>query len=192
VQIQEMTPELAASFGLKTAKGALVVMVEAGGPAHEAGSMSGDVILKVGGKVIESSGDPPQIIAATAPGTEAATDDSSMGTKLFGNLRRDVDRDRERHAHVAAACTVDHRVYADDLAAQVEQRTTRVARVDRHVGLDEGNEALVQEKPPLRAHDPGRHAVLKPERRADGRHPLAHLELGRVADRHFAILWRRS
>jgi serine protease Do len=69
VQIQDMTADLAASFGLKRAAGALVVMVEKGGPAEKAGFLPGDVILKVQGKAIESSSELPPIIAATRPGT---------------------------------------------------------------------------------------------------------------------------
>jgi serine protease Do len=69
VQIQEVTPELAASFGLKSATGALVVMVEKGSPAEKAGFMLGDVIVKINARPVDSSSDLPQIIAATAPGT---------------------------------------------------------------------------------------------------------------------------
>ena len=69
VQIQEVTSDLAASFGLKTAAGALVAVVEKGGPADQAGFLPGDVILKVDGRPVEHSIDLPQIIGATAPGT---------------------------------------------------------------------------------------------------------------------------
>jgi serine protease Do len=69
VRIQEVTPDLARSFGLKSATGALVLMVERASPAEKAGIVPGDVILKVGGKAIETSSDLPQIIGATPPGT---------------------------------------------------------------------------------------------------------------------------
>jgi len=68
VRIQELTSDLATSFGLKSTDGALVTLVEKGGPADKAGILIGDVILKVDGKPIESSNDLPQMIAATAPG----------------------------------------------------------------------------------------------------------------------------
>jgi serine protease Do len=68
IRIQELTADLAASFGLKGTAGALVAMVEKGSPAEKAGILIGDVILKVDGKPIESSSTLPQIIAATAPG----------------------------------------------------------------------------------------------------------------------------
>jgi serine protease Do len=69
VRIQDVTLDLAASFGLKSAQGALVSMVEKRSPADKAGFLVGDVILKVDGKAIAASGDLPQIIASTAPGT---------------------------------------------------------------------------------------------------------------------------
>jgi serine protease Do len=64
-----VTPDLAASFGLKSAIGALVVAVEKGSPADKAGFMPGDVILKVEARPVERSIDLPQLIAATVPGT---------------------------------------------------------------------------------------------------------------------------
>ena len=92
-------------------------------------------------------------------------------------LDRDVDRDRERHALVAARAAVDLRVDAHHLAARVEQRTARVAGVDRHVGLDEGHGAVVGQRAALGAHHAGRHGVLEAERRADREHPFAHAQV---------------
>ena len=68
VRIQEMTADLAVSFGLKNAVGVLVVMVEKPSPAEKAGFMVGDVILKVDGKAIESSNDLLQVIGGASPG----------------------------------------------------------------------------------------------------------------------------
>jgi serine protease Do len=68
VTIQEVTRELAESFGLKNAAGALISGVERGGPADKAGVRASDVILKFGGKHIDSSADLPRIVAATKPG----------------------------------------------------------------------------------------------------------------------------
>lgn len=45
VSIQELTPELAKSFGLATSKGALIADVMKGGPADKAGIERGDVVL---------------------------------------------------------------------------------------------------------------------------------------------------
>jgi len=68
VVIQEVTKELADSFGLSKASGALVNAVEKGGPAEKAGVEPGDVILKFDGKAINASSDLPRIVGATHPG----------------------------------------------------------------------------------------------------------------------------
>ncbi|HEX7954635.1 MAG TPA: DegQ family serine endoprotease [Burkholderiales bacterium] len=72
VVIQEVTKELAESFGLPKASGALVNSVEKGGPADKAGIEASDVILKFDGKDVASSADLPRIVAQTRPGSKAS------------------------------------------------------------------------------------------------------------------------
>ncbi len=74
VTIQELTRELAESFGLSQPSGALVSSVGKGGPADKAGIEAGDVILKFDGHVVTNSSDLPRIVAATRPGTRAVVD----------------------------------------------------------------------------------------------------------------------
>lgn len=71
VTIQELTRELAESFGLSKPNGALVSSVEKGGPADKAGIESSDVILTFDGKTVVNSSDLPRIVAATRPGSKA-------------------------------------------------------------------------------------------------------------------------
>ncbi|HQR51438.1 MAG TPA: DegQ family serine endoprotease [Methylophilaceae bacterium] len=71
ISIQEITKELAESFGMKNTNGALVAGVEKGSPAEKAGLEAGDVILKFDGKVITSSSDLPRVVGATKPGKDA-------------------------------------------------------------------------------------------------------------------------
>jgi len=71
VVIQEVTKELAESFGLPKAAGALVNSVEKGGPADKAGLEPSDVILKFDGKTVNSTSDLPRIVAQTRPGSKA-------------------------------------------------------------------------------------------------------------------------
>ena len=70
VMIQELTRELAESFGLSKPVGALISNVEKDGPADKAGIEASDVILKFDGKPVDSSGDLPRIVAATKPGSK--------------------------------------------------------------------------------------------------------------------------
>ncbi len=69
VVIQEVTAELAESFGLDAPRGALVNRVEKGGPAQKAGIEVSDVILKFASEDVESSNDLPRIVGQTKPGS---------------------------------------------------------------------------------------------------------------------------
>jgi serine protease Do len=70
VTVQEVTRELADSFGLPKVGGALISAVEKGGPAEKAGVRPSDVILKFDGKVVNSSVDLPRLVATTKPGSK--------------------------------------------------------------------------------------------------------------------------
>ncbi len=80
VAIQEVTRDLADSFGLARAAGALVSTVEADSPAARAGVEQGDVIVRFDGKAVENSNDLPRIVAATQPGTKARAELIHNGT----------------------------------------------------------------------------------------------------------------
>ncbi len=69
VEIQDLTTDLAASFGLPNSNGALVASVEDGSPADKGGLQPGDVILEYNGEVLASAGDLPLKVATTKPGT---------------------------------------------------------------------------------------------------------------------------
>jgi serine protease Do len=69
VSIQEVTQQLADSFGLKNVQGALVAEVEKGAPADRAGLEPGDVITAYNGREVNHSADLPALVAETAPGT---------------------------------------------------------------------------------------------------------------------------
>jgi Trypsin-like serine proteases, typically periplasmic, contain C-terminal PDZ domain len=70
VTIQAVTPDIAQSLGLETARGALVSGVTAGGPAERAGVRRGDVIMALGGQPLADSNALRNRVAATQPGTE--------------------------------------------------------------------------------------------------------------------------
>ena len=69
VAIQDVTRELAESFGLSKPQGALVASVEKGAPAEKGGVKPGDIILKFDGKSVAQSSDLPRMVGATKPGT---------------------------------------------------------------------------------------------------------------------------
>jgi serine protease Do len=74
IMIQDITPELAKSFGLKSDSGVLVSDVVKGSPAEKAGLQRGDVILRFAGKDIDNTHKLSQMAAATAPDTGVKID----------------------------------------------------------------------------------------------------------------------
>lgn len=70
VVIQDVTRELAESFGLNKPQGALVSRVVADSPAAAAGFKAGDVILKFDGQHVDTSSDLPPIVGRTMVGKE--------------------------------------------------------------------------------------------------------------------------
>jgi len=72
VVIQEVSKELAESFGLSKAQGALVASVEKGAAADKAGIEAGDIVLKFDGKPVTESIDLPRMVGATKPGSKVA------------------------------------------------------------------------------------------------------------------------
>jgi|TARA_A200000113_G_scaffold99951_1_gene89582 serine protease Do len=71
VVIQEVNKDLAESFGLDRAAGALVVQVVDGSPAEASGLVSGDIIVKVNGKAVQLSSDLPHLIGRLRAGDTA-------------------------------------------------------------------------------------------------------------------------
>ena len=74
VQIQEVTPEIASSLGLKTVNGALVAAVTPDSPAAKAGVKQGDVITGINGQPVERLKDLTLTVANQAAGSKATLD----------------------------------------------------------------------------------------------------------------------
>jgi serine protease Do len=69
ILVQEVTRDLAQSFGLQVPEGALVARVVPGGPGEQAGLKVGDVILSYEDQSIPLSSALPPMVGATDPGT---------------------------------------------------------------------------------------------------------------------------
>ena len=74
IGIQDLTPTLADSFGLKSRGGALISDVQPGGPGARAGLKSGDVITAVDGQPVDSASRLSLTVGETAPGTKLRLD----------------------------------------------------------------------------------------------------------------------
>jgi serine protease Do len=70
VRIQQVTPDIAESVGLKDAAGAMIAGVTDGGPAEEAKIRNGDIILRFNDQDVKDMRSLPRIVADTAIGRE--------------------------------------------------------------------------------------------------------------------------
>lgn len=68
IEIQELTPQLAESFGLSNAQGIIIAGVLRGGPADRAGLEPGDIITHINDQGISSARHALTLIAQTLPG----------------------------------------------------------------------------------------------------------------------------
>ena len=71
VEPQDVTPEIAESFGLSQKSGAIVAGVLQGGPADKAGIKPGDILVDVNGQPITDTTRLLNVIAQIKPGTDA-------------------------------------------------------------------------------------------------------------------------
>ncbi|QOJ20550.1 MAG: Do family serine endopeptidase [Gammaproteobacteria bacterium] len=68
VSMQDMTLELAESFGLEEPSGALIASVLKDGPADKAGIKTGDILIGIAGKPLKNSSEMLNVVAALPPG----------------------------------------------------------------------------------------------------------------------------
>ena len=74
VGIQEVTPDLAKSFGVPSAKGSLISSVTPDGPGAKAGHQKGDIVTALNGQAISDYQDLRLRIAQMPPGTTVTLD----------------------------------------------------------------------------------------------------------------------
>ncbi len=95
VAIQEVSRDLATSFGLERPRGALVVSVEKGSPAERAGLETSDIITGVDGKPVDAQSDLPRFVAAIRPGSKAELEIwRKGGTRLLSITVGEWEEDR--------------------------------------------------------------------------------------------------
>jgi len=115
VVIQEVTRDLATSFGLDRPRGALVNSVEKGSPADRAGVEATDIILSFDGKAVEGSSDLPRIVGGTRPSTQSTLEVWRKGkirslTLTVGELQEDRVASAEKPRGDKPAATPANRI----------------------------------------------------------------------------------
>jgi serine protease Do len=128
VQIQQITPEIASSIGLKSDHGAIVADVTANSPAAKAGVKQGDVIVKYNGHDIDKLHDLPVLVA-----------DTPINSKVDVTVWRD-GKEQDLHANVGQMPN-DTKQLASNDQDNVEPRATterasalglQLGALDRH------------------------------------------------------------
>lgn len=74
VEPQELSPELAESFGVRSGQGVIITGVLQNGPAAQAGMRPGDVVTAVAGREVRTVPDLLSAVAALPPGKKATLD----------------------------------------------------------------------------------------------------------------------
>jgi serine protease Do len=81
VAMQDVTPELARSFGLPSEQGALISDIYRGGPAHRAGIRRGDVVVGFSGRPVKNSRELARWAAEIPIGNSVKIDILREGTR---------------------------------------------------------------------------------------------------------------
>ncbi len=100
VEPNELSPELAETFGVKASEGVIITGVLQDGPAAQAGMRPGDVIVKVDGKNVGNVSELLTAVAALKPGTAAPFNvqraDAMVELKITPGLRPRPQRNVKR------------------------------------------------------------------------------------------------
>lgn len=149
VQIQDVTRELAESFGMKKPQGALVAKILPGSPAEKAELQIGDIITEFNGQQIETSGDLPPMVGMT-PINEKATlkvirqGDTKMVEFKVGLLPDEVDKLAEnnqanpKQSHNRLGISVSNLTSAQRESLQIPKNGVLVQDVGKGTARDAG------------------------------------------------------
>jgi serine protease Do len=138
--VQRLTPEIAASLGVKQARGALVADVMKGSPAERAGIKTGDVIVQFDRKEVKDSADLPAQVARVAPGTTVQVTVLRDGKEMILPLTVGEMKDNE----IAAS------TQQGDLGLTVQPVTPEIAQ---SLGLERAEGLVVTDVKPGSAAD---------------------------------------
>ncbi len=126
IGIQQMTPALEKSFGLKGKGGVLVADVYKGSPAERAGIERGDIILQFDGKEVAESRDLPRIVASTSVGKTVNIKLLRDGKEIQRTVKVGELEEKTEAAHLPSR---------KSLGITVESLTPEIAR---DLGVEQG------------------------------------------------------
>lgn len=147
VVVQEVTRDLAKSFGLAKAEGALVARVVPGSPSEDAGLKPGDVILAFNGEALLVSNALPPLVGAVKPGESVPLKVLREGKQItlkvkIGELPPDVAANELPAARLPLGLGIE-RLTAEDRAAVKVEGGVGIAAVEpgpaQQAGVREGD-----------------------------------------------------
>ncbi len=146
VQIQDVTRELAESFGMSRPHGALVAKVIPDSPAEKAGLQIGDIIVEFNGHIIETSGELPPMVGMTPIDQDAEVKYIRQGEKKSSPIKIGLLPESEQLAANTAAPKISNRLGLTVTNMNDEQRDQMqvskngvlVQKVGKGPGLDAG------------------------------------------------------
>lgn len=163
VAIQELTPELADSFGLQGRQGVLVAQVTPDSPAEKAGLRQGDLIVQYQGETVGDIGTFRNRISLTPPGTDAGLvivrDGREQTARVrIGRLDEDSDSAQQAQEHTGELGLVVQTI-TPELAERIGARpgegvvVTQVipGSVAGMAGIEPGSVILQVNKRPVRS-----------------------------------------
>ncbi|OAI10091.1 serine peptidase [Methylomonas lenta] len=148
VQIQDVTRQLAESFGMDRPHGALVAKVIPGGPAEKAGIQIGDIIVDFNGHVIETSGELPPLVGMFGVNENASIKIIRQGDKEDLNVKIGLLPPQASN-NLAPSAAPEFAVNRLNLAVsdlteeqrqqlQVEKNGVLVQKVNKGIAMDAG------------------------------------------------------
>lgn len=146
VQIQNVTSDLAASFGMDKPQGALVGRVDKEGPAGKAGVQAGDVIVSFNGQTINDSADLPPMVGSAAIGSKVDLKVLRDGRELTLHPTVGKLKDDEREA---SAKDVDGKSGKAVLNVSIQALTDEQRK---QLDIASGGVVITQVKPGPAAH----------------------------------------
>ncbi|HEY1260824.1 MAG TPA: DegQ family serine endoprotease [Stellaceae bacterium] len=135
VQIQEVTPAIAASLGLKNDHGALVAVVTPNSPGAKAGLKQGDVVLSFNGGEVNALHDLPRLVAAAAPHSKAGMSVWRNGEKVELQATVGELSNNEKVAAAGDEESGDQSAGAEVLGMHFAPLTSEMRR-ELHIGKD--------------------------------------------------------
>jgi serine protease Do len=132
VLIQDVTRELAETFGMTQPAGALVAQVLDDSPAEKAGLKAGDVILEFNGSPVPSSGALPPMVGSSPVGEPARVEVLRRGTRQVIEL---VIEELPEESELVTATGQNDRAKANRIGVVVEDLT---AEERERLGIESG------------------------------------------------------